>query len=185
MKNTFKSLTLAVIASAGTAFYSCTPSSSGNEAAETATNSKTYYVSENDTVNFALVNNYFTSLVNGDGSVAKNSVTPGYKSIGPAFGDTLSIDQEVEQWAKIATTRSNQNIGILAATGITATEEPYTGDWVYMWGIYSCTHNESGKDISVPWHYSVKIENGKIALAYKFYDDLKPAMEVGAVVMAD
>jgi hypothetical protein len=186
MKKTFKTTSygIAAIAFACFTFYSCAPTSSGDETTEKTTNSKNYHVSENDSANIAIAVGYITSLVNGDGSVAQNSVTAGYMSRGPAMGDSATIEQVVASWATNASQRTNQDAGIQAQSGLTVTEGPLAGDWVHLWGIYTATDTESGKALSVPWHGAYKIQDGKISWSRSFYDNLAPYMELGRVMPA-
>ncbi len=164
--------------------YSCQQSASSTTQEETMKSNRIYHVSENDTANMALVTNYYNSLIGGDGSEAAALVATNFMSYGPSVGDSATIDQVKTQWAGNAANRTKQDAGILIGNGLTVTEGPFKGDWVSMWGTYKANDNKTGKDISVPWHSTSKIENGKILTHRIWFDNLAPAMELGTVVRA-
>jgi ketosteroid isomerase-like protein len=186
MKNNFRfiSYLFSLLALASVSFYSCTPATSEAAAEDTAQNKPTYHVSENDAANIAIVTNYLNSLVTGDGSVAQGLVNANFMSYGPSVGDSATIEQVMAQWVTNAATRTEQEAGLFASNGLTVTDGPFTGDWVMLWGRYTCNDNKSGLDLTVPWHSVNKIENGKISLTRAWFDSLAPSLAVGAVVPA-
>ncbi len=186
MKNKIKNFyfAFAILAAASLSFYSCAPAASDDTKAEEPVSTRGYYITENDAANIAITTDYLNSLVTGDGGVAKSLVGDGFMSFGPAAGDSATIEQVVQQWATNASNRTNQQAGIFISNGLTVTEGPLAGDWVSMWGTYTCNDTKSGLDISVPWHSVSKIENGKITQTRAWFDNLAPSMAIGTVVAA-
>jgi len=82
---------------------------------------------------------------------------------------------------QINKTRTNQKVSFLNTTFRVKTGRTQ-GDWVSLWGDYNFT--EKGKDISLPFQFTARVTDGKIADSRIYYDRLYPLQIFGYKVTA-
>lgn len=161
-----------------TAFYACQPKT---ETVPSPKDVALYEVSPNEKENVKLVNDYINALLASEYEKAKGLVSEGFMNYGPSKKDSTDIDGVTSGWAKEAKVRSNQDVGIYATTSLKVNEGKSAGEWVYVWGNYTATLNDSGYTFDVPWHRVYFIKDNKIEFTRAWFDNLSVALDRGSV----
>ena len=99
---------------------------------------------------------------------------------GPSPADSINAEQSVNSWKENYKTQMNRKIDFLAIITVRILSGTYKGDWVDVWGKYSC--NINGKDITFPFQYAAKVDNGKIVGDVIYYDNLYIVKKLGYTV---
>ena len=90
--------------------------------------------------------------------------------------DSTTTEKTINEWMQINKTRTNQKVSFLNTTFRVKTGRTQ-GDWVSLWGDYNFT--EKGKDISLPFQFTARVTDGKIAGSRIYYDRLYPLQILG------
>jgi ketosteroid isomerase-like protein len=126
-----------------------------------------------------VVSDYLNALVAADFDKAKGLVAVNYKGYGPGPQDSATIEQAIKFWQANDSTETNRKIEFTPAT-FKVLSGTYEGNWVAMWGDYSCT--QAGKDLRFPFQYTAHITNGKIDQDIVYYDRLYIYQALGFTV---
>jgi hypothetical protein len=179
--NSFKNFTRygLLLLAISSMLYSCQPKTA---AAETPKELAPYEVSPNEKANLKIANDYLQALLTNDQEKAKSLVGEGFMSFGPTNKDSLNIEGVTAYWGKIAENRSNQDLGISAATSLRANEGNLAGEWVHLWGDYSANLNDSDYVFDLAWHGVFMLKDNKIIYGRTWYDSLSIALDLGSVV---
>jgi ketosteroid isomerase-like protein len=155
--------------------------SSGNDAPSAAKTAdtvssvdKTPPAAANSAENLALVNKFFTAVVNHDTAAMSALMADNYMGYGPSIGDSAGKHEYLGNWKYnfdhyFATINYIHSQSI--ATTIAANNDAEPGDWVSNWA-YDSFKYKDGKGPIFIWVNSVfKIENGKISRIRVFYNE--------------
>jgi len=127
----------------------------------------------------ATVKSYLEGIVSGDFEKAKTSAHENMMSYGPGVNDSATVSQVVEAWTANQKTFSNMKIKWVGAVSLLATEGPYKGTHVYLWGEFSGTDNASGKMVENRFQSTSILADGKIVASAGYYDNLNMLLQRG------
>lgn len=127
-----------------------------------------------------LVDGYLNLLISGNADKANSQLADNYMGYGPSPADSSNAEQTVNSWKENYKTQLNRKIDFLAIITVRILSGNYKGDWVDVWGNYSC--NVNGKDITFPFQYAAKVDNGKIIGDVIYYDNLYIVKKLGYIV---
>jgi hypothetical protein len=163
-----------------TMLYSCQPKAAADPTPKEVV---PYEVSPNGEANLKVVNDYMQALLTNDQEKAKSLVGESFMSFGPSNKDSLNIEGVTSHWATLAESRSNQDLGIAAATSLRVNEGNLAGEWVHLWGDYSATLNDSDYVFDLAWHAAFAIKDNKIIYGRTWYNSLPIALDLGSVAL--
>ncbi len=125
-----------------------------------------------------LVDNWFHAKVSGDFTAMKRMMAESFVIYGTEE-KPLNRDEYVALWKSYKEYNSEQSLLSGGAFAVTFPEGEMEGDWVY----YSVEASWTPKGMETPivsWATMiVKVENGKIVMAYHFQDNLPIMMQMG------
>ena len=138
-------------------------------------------VSPDIDTNIAIVQSYMNGIITADEEAIRNATAENFISYSQRVPmDSATVDEVVEGWQKNDSTRSDQNIEIIAAScERVASGNKYAGDWVHYWGRYSATDNATGKHYEVPFFSNTFMENFKMVESYVYFDRLSVFHQLG------
>ena len=139
-------------------------------------------VAENPTADsdIKLVEDYLNSLLLSNPDKAKSLLADNYMGYGPSPADSSNAEQTINSWKENYKTQLNRKVDFQAVITLRILAGNYKGDWVDVWGNYSC--NMNGKDITLPLQYTSKVANGKIVADMTYYDNLYIVKKLGYTV---
>jgi hypothetical protein len=100
---------------------------------------------------------------------------------GPAYGDSATTDQVMKGWKELHEEYSAMSAEFVSNSW-RVTEGEYKGDWVAQWGEWKAHHKKFDKDIIVPYHLIVRIDDGKIGVSFNYHDDQGAIKQLGGKV---
>ena len=136
---------------------------------------------KNAAENLALVEKYVKAVEDLDYETMASLLAEDYIGYGPSYGDSILRDQAVENWKKNVESlyesikyNKSRNAAVTIRTG------ENKGDWVSNWGELHIVY-KNGDEVTL-WANSIyKIENGKIARSFTFYNEADALRQLGYV----
>ena len=117
-----------------------------------------------------IVSDYLTTLIdNGDVDKAASMLTTNFMGYGPGPQDSANLQITIDIWKKNVAVQENRKVNFVAET-FNVKSGVLAGNWVSVWGNYSCSQN--GKDLKFPFQYTAHVSNGKIDQDRVYYDQL-------------
>lgn len=160
---------LSLLFTLGLLLVSCTPQQEPEPEGPTGT-----AVNPNWQTDINTTSNYLTALLEGQYDVASGLVQDTFMTQGPSADAIGDFDAVVTFWtntAQIYTDRTMQHVSY--SVRVVENENPdLIGDWVFHWGEFVGTLISNGEQVVVPFHLSMKMVDGKIALQNSYYDNL-------------
>jgi ketosteroid isomerase-like protein len=127
-----------------------------------------------------LVEDYLNLLVSGNADKAKSLLADNFMAYGPSPADSSNAEQSTNNWKENYKTQLNRKFDFVEIITVRILSGNHKGDWVDVWGTYSC--NINGKDIAFPFQYAAKVANGKIVGDGSYYDNLYIVKKLGYTV---
>ena len=130
--------------------------------------------------NVEVVEKYVQAVIDKDSDAMAALLADNYEGYGPSLGDTISRAEAMQNW-ELNTSELYESINYdrIRLLPVTVSDGPNPGDYVSMYSIVSI--NFQGELGSVKtWANTVyKIENGKIATTYTFYNEMDVLEQLG------
>lgn len=164
--------------------FSCKETETKEEASVVEEETRPYDISPNEEANIKLVSEFIDALISNKQDKVKSLVTGDFMDYGPSIKDSMNIDQLTYAWAKIDSTRANQDAGVFVATSLVVNEGDLAGDWVNVWGTYTANEKSSNYAYNAPWHRVFRVKEGKISFSRAWFDNLAISLELGTVIPA-
>ena len=123
-----------------------------------------------------VVGDYHNALIGGDLVKAKSLLSAKYMLYGPSAADSNNVEKELAAWSENYKTHLNRKVGFITQS-FKVTSGNLQGNWVSLWGTYTCTIN--GKNIAVPFQSTSRVENGKITRMNIYFDNLSTLTTIG------
>ena len=140
---------------------SCAPSSSGGEQ------------------NIAIVEQYVAAVENQNVDEMERLLGDDYIGFGPSLGDTIRREAALENWKDYTETLyesiSYDNVRLLP---VVITDGARPGEYVSMYSIVNITF-KSGEEVKTWANTVYKIEAGRIAQTYTFYNEADVYEQLG------
>jgi hypothetical protein len=114
-----------------------------------------------------VVADFVNMLTSGDLDKAKSLLAEKYKGYGPSPADSTTPEQTITNWQQNYKTQSNRKVSFVTQT-FRVLSGNLKGNWVSLWGNYSFTENST--NISFPFQYTARVNNGKIESDRIYYD---------------
>ena len=130
--------------------------------------------------NAAIIENYVHAVEAGNYDSMALFIADNYMGYGPSIDDSTNKTDGLKSWkynlenvyGKIEYTKSR----IIA---VTMPDGPNAGEWVAHWAVATITYKDGRGPVSVYANTNYKIENGKIARSYTFYNELDVLEQLG------
>lgn len=123
-----------------------------------------------------VVGDYINAIVSGDLAKAKSLMSDKFILYGPGAADSSNAQKELASWTENYKTQSNRKVNFITQT-FKAVAGNLQGNWVSLWGTYTCTME--GKNVTLPFQSTSRVENGRITRVSIYYDNLNLFMQLG------
>ncbi|MBK9489454.1 MAG: nuclear transport factor 2 family protein [Haliscomenobacter sp.] len=123
-----------------------------------------------------VVGDYINAIVSGDLAKAKSLLGDKFMLYGPSAADSSNAQKELTSWAENYKTHMNRKVEFITQT-FKVLSGNLQGNWVSMWGTYSCTID--GKNIAIPFQSTSRVENVKITRISMYFDNLSVLTKLG------
>ena len=110
-----------------------------------------------------------TMVVAGDVDKATSMLSNNFMDYGPGPEDSANLQKTIDIWKQNVAMQKNRMVNFVAET-FNVKSGVLAGNWVSVWGNYSCSQN--GKDLKFPFQYTAHVTNGKIDQDRIYYDQL-------------
>jgi hypothetical protein len=117
-----------------------------------------------------VLSEYFNALTAADFGKASSLLGPNFMSHGPSIADSSNAEKEMKGWKTNHELFKDLKLLGKVQSAFTSTGYP-KGDWAFMWGTYSMTFKATNKTVVFPFHFSARIEKGKIAALYGYWNN--------------
>ena len=124
---------------------------------------------DNSQKNVALVQKFIDAQMEGDAETMRSLVNNDFLARNPA-GDTLTIEEFVENWMTLNKVRTNQDAGVFATNTQNVATGALAGEGVMFWGTYTAEIIKSQESMEVLWHADFMIKDGKISRSVAYFD---------------
>lgn len=130
----------------------------------------------NAEADMTVVSTYINALVGGELEKAQSLMAANYKGYGPATTDSTNREKVISEWRENNQVQANRKVSFVTQT-FRVKSGNLEGDWVSLWGDYSFSQN--GKEVTIPFQYTARVSNGKIATDRIYYDRLQVMQTLG------
>lgn len=129
--------------------------------------------------NMKIVEQYVEAVSSKNSSDMESLLASNYVGYGPSIGDTIRRDQAIANWEDyVETLYESINYERIVMLPVHRTEGPNPGEYVSMYSIVNIEFK--GGDKVRTWANTVyKIEDGKIATTYTFYNEADVMEQLG------
>ncbi len=138
---------------------------------------------KNATANLDLVEKYVKAVEDLDYEAMASLLADDYVGYAPSYGDSILRDHAVESWkSNVENLYESIKYNKSRNVAVTIKAGENKGDWVSNWGELHIVY-KNGDDVTI-WANSIyKIENGKIAKSYTFYNEADALRQLGYVIV--
>jgi ketosteroid isomerase-like protein len=133
-----------------------------------------------DSTNIALVKDMFKAMENENLEAVKGFYSDSVGIVGPAFNDWYGKEQMVKGMIGMFETSDSIKIDVFAILAETVEEGDLAGDWVLQWSNVSWYEVKAGKKITISYHSTEKIKDGKIIIEGNYWDEWDMYKQLGA-----
>ena len=132
--------------------------------------------------NVALIERYVEAVENLNHELMDSFLAEDYQGYGPSTNDSINKEGAVVSWKKNVD-ELYEKIDYKASRSIAVTipDGENQGEWVSNWAELEITFKEDDRQVKI-WSNTVyKIENGKIARSYTFYNEADALEQLGYI----
>jgi len=135
-----------------------------------------------DKENVEIIEKYITSVENLDYETMKSLLAPNYMGYGPSYGDSINKEQALQSWKyNVENIYKSIKYNKSRNTAVTINSGPNKGEWVSNWGELHIVYKNNIGEVTI-WANSIyKIEHGKIAKSYTFYNEADALRQLGYI----
>ena len=131
--------------------------------------------------NVEVVKQYVAAVENLDYNAMENLLAENYEGYGPSVGDTIRKGAAVAGWKEnVAELYDKIQYARSQFVGVTIEDGPNQGDWVANWAELKIDYKD-GESVTIWANTNYKIENGKIARTFTFYNEADVLEQLGFV----
>ena len=132
--------------------------------------------------NIALIEKYVSAVENMDYESMKSLLADNYIGYGPSYNDSINKEQALNNWKmnvdnlyKSIKYNKSRNAAVSVPSGLNK------GDWVSNWGELHIVYKNDIGEVTIWANTIYKIENGKIAKSYTFYNEADALRQLGFI----
>jgi len=127
-----------------------------------------------------LVKNYVQAVENMDFNAMENFLADDYVGIGPSYGDTINKFDAVENWKwNVENLYEKIHYNISRFVYVNIPDGDSKGDWVANWAELNIVYKNNQGEVTIWANTNYKIENGKIAKSFTFYNEADALRQLG------
>ena len=131
--------------------------------------------------NIDIVDKYVKAVESMDLETMESLLDENYIGFGPSYGDSINKDLAIINWKyNIENLYKEIKYKKNLAASVKVEEGPNKGDWVSGWSELNITY-KTGESVVIWANTAYKIEDGKIAKSFTFYNEADVLEQLGYV----
>ena len=133
-----------------------------------------------DSINIALVKSMFKAMEDENLEAVKGFYSDTVAIVGPNFNQWTGYEDMTKSMPEWFATADSIKMDIFAIMAQTVKEKDLAGDWVFLWANVSYWEVKAGKKVKIMYHAADKVQDGKIVLEGRYWNQLDQFKQLGA-----